>query len=163
MNRKRRIPQKIKIKPIADLKIVHPHAAGLDIGASEIWACVPASSTAENVRVFGTFTVDLRALADWLVACGIDTVAMESTGVYWIPVFDLLEARGLNVYLVNSWHLKHVPGPLRESDTCGAVRPCAGLPMDPTVAQPRPVACLIPTRCRDDHAAVLPAAPCCAH
>ena len=114
MNRKRRTPQKIKIKPIEDLKIVHPHAAGLDIGASEIWACVPASSTAENVRVFGTFTVDLRALADWLVACGIDTVAMESTGVYWIPVFDLLEARGLKVYLVNSWHLKHVPG--RKSD-----------------------------------------------
>src|SRR3972149_3634106 len=116
MNRKRRIPQKIKIKPIEDLKIVHPHAAGLDIGASEIWACVPASSTtdAERVRVFGTFTVDLRALADWLGARGGETVAMESTGVYWIPVFDLLEARGLNVYLVNSWHLKHVPG--RKSD-----------------------------------------------
>jgi len=112
MNRKRRAPQ--KIKPIEDLKIVHPHAAGLDIGASEIWACVPASSTTENVRVFSTFTVDLRALADWLMACGVDTVAMESTGVYWIPIFDLLEARGLNVYLVNSWHLKHVPG--RKSD-----------------------------------------------
>ena len=112
MNRKRRAPQ--KIKPLEDLKIVHPHAAGLDIGASEIWACVPSQSAAENVRVFGTFTVDLQALADWLVACGVDTVAMESTGVYWIPVFDLLEARGLTVYLVNSWHLKHVPG--RKSD-----------------------------------------------
>jgi transposase len=52
----------------------------------------------------------LQALADWLVACGIDTVAMESTGVYWIPLFEMLEARGLKVYLVNSWHLKHVPG-----------------------------------------------------
>jgi hypothetical protein len=87
-----------KIKPLEDLKIVHPHAAGLDIGAREIWACVPSASTAENVRAFGTFTVDLQALADWLVACGVDTVAMESTGVYWIPVFDLLEARGLKVY-----------------------------------------------------------------
>jgi transposase len=103
-----------KIKPIEELRIVHPHAAGLDIGAREMWACVPAASTPENVRVFGTFTVDLQALADWLVACGVDTVAMESTGVYWIPVFDLLEARGLKVYLVNSWHLKHVPG--RKSD-----------------------------------------------
>lgn len=112
MSRQRRsVP---KIKPIEDLKIMHPHAAGLDIGAREIWACVPSASTAENVRAFGTFTIDLQALADWLVACGVDTVALESTGVYWIPVFDLLEARGLKVYLVNSWHLKHVPG--RKSD-----------------------------------------------
>jgi transposase len=108
MTRQRRFTP--KIKSLEELKIVHPHAAGLDIGAREIWACVPSSSTAENVRVFGTFTVDLQALADWLVACGVDTVALESTGVYWIPVFDLLEARGLKVYLVNSWHLKHVPG-----------------------------------------------------
>ena len=114
MTRQRGTPK--KIKPLEDLKIVHPRAAGLDIGAREIWACVPSQSTAdaERVRVFGTFTVDLQALADWLVACGVDTVAMESTGVYWIPVFDLLEARGLKVYLVNSWHLKHVPG--RKSD-----------------------------------------------
>jgi transposase len=106
------------IKPLEELKIVHPHAAGLDIGATEIWACVPTASTAEQVRVFGPFTADLQALADWLIACGVDTVALESTGVYWIPVFDLLEARGLKVYLVNSWHLKHVPG--RKSD----VRDC---------------------------------------
>jgi hypothetical protein len=71
---------------------------------------VPASSSPEPVRAFGPFTPDLHALADWLIACGIDTVAMESTGVYWIPIFEVLEARGLNVYLVNSWHLKHVPG-----------------------------------------------------
>jgi transposase len=115
----RRTPRKTQrtsrtIKPLEELKIVHPHAAGLDIGATEIWACVPAASTPENVRGFGPFTADLQALADWLIACGVDTVAMESTGVYWIPVFDLLEARGLKVYLVNSWHLKHVPG--RKSD-----------------------------------------------
>jgi len=112
MTRQRRITQ--KIKSLEELKIVHPHAAGLDIGSRDMWACVPAPHTTENVRVFGTFTVDLQALADWLVACGVDTVAMESTGVYWIPVFELLEARGLKVYLVNSWHLKHVPG--RKSD-----------------------------------------------
>jgi transposase len=58
------------------------------------------------VRAFGPFTPDLHALADWLIACGVDTVAMESTGVYWIPIFEVLEARGLNVHLVNSWHLK---------------------------------------------------------
>jgi transposase len=112
MTHQRRITQ--KIKSLEELKIVHPHAAGLDIGAREIWACVPTPSTPENVRVFGTFTVDLQALAEWLVACRIDTVALESTGVYWIPIFELLEGRGLTVYLVNSWHLKHVPG--RKSD-----------------------------------------------
>ena len=96
------------------LACVHPHAAGLDIGAREIWACVPPETEGETVRVFGTFTPDLHSLADWLVQCGVDTVAMESTGVYWIPVFDLLEACGLKVYLVNAWHLKHVPG--RKSD-----------------------------------------------
>lgn len=103
-----------KIKPLAELAIVHPHAAGLDIGARETWACVPASSSPEPVRVFGPFTPDLHALADWLSACQVDTVAMESTGVYWIPIFEVLEARGLKVFLVNSWHLKHVPG--RKSD-----------------------------------------------
>ncbi len=97
-----------------NLAVIHPNAAGLDIGSREIWACVPAGRDVETVKRFNTFTPDLQALADWLVACGVDTVAMESTGVYWIPVFEILEARGLKVYLVNSWHLKHVPG--RKSD-----------------------------------------------
>ena len=107
--------RKTKRKDTLDnLAIVHPNAAGLDIGSREIWASVPPGRDEETVKRFNTFTPDLQALADWLVACGVDTVAMESTGVYWIPVFELLEARGLKVYLVNSWHLKHVPG--RKSD-----------------------------------------------
>ena len=120
MSRQRQTPRQVKkdtlrkIKPLDELKIVHPHAAGLDIGATETWACVPASSSAEPVRAFSPFTADLRALADWLIACGVDTVAMESTGVYWIPIFEILEARGFKVFLVNSWHLRHVPG--RKSD-----------------------------------------------
>lgn len=96
------------------LRVVHPHAAGLDIGSEEIWAAVPPEGTAEPVRKFGTFTPDLEALADWLVRCGVDTVALESTGVYWIPVYEILEARGLQVYVVNARHLKNVPG--RKSD-----------------------------------------------
>ncbi len=99
---------------LENLAVVHPNAAGLDIGAREIWVCVPPSRDGESVRRFSTFTPDLQALADWLVACGVETVAMESTGVYWIPVFEMLEARGLKVYLVNAGHLKHVPG--RKSD-----------------------------------------------
>ena len=102
------------ILPEADWSVVNPHAAGLDIGASEIWACVPADRDATPVRAFGTFTPDLQALAAWLVACGVKSVAMESTGVYWIPIFELLEERGLQVYLVNARHIKNVPG--RKSD-----------------------------------------------
>ena len=93
---------------------VNSHAAGLDIGSEEIWACVPEDRDAEPVRAFGTFTPDLYALADWLAASRSETVAMESTGVYWMPVYEILEARGFRVHLVNARHLKHVPG--RKSD-----------------------------------------------
>jgi transposase len=99
---------------LEQIEIVHPNAAGMDIGSREIWVCVPPDREGETVRPFGTFTPDLHWLADWLVSCGVDPVAMESTGVYWIPVFEILEARGLNVYLVNARHIKHVPG--RKSD-----------------------------------------------
>lgn len=96
--------------PLDTLEQLNLHAAGLDIGAQEIYVCVPADRERQPVRVFGTFTVDLYALADWLEACGIETVAMESTGVYWIPVYEILQARGFEVYLVNARHLKNVPG-----------------------------------------------------
>ena len=96
------------------LKIINPNAAGLDIGSEEIWAAVPPGSTSEPVREFGTFTPDLNDLGDWLKAYGVDTVAMESTGVYWIPVYEILERRGFQVYVVNARHMKNVPG--RKSD-----------------------------------------------
>jgi hypothetical protein len=86
----------------------------LDSGSEEIWACVPEARDAEPVRSFGTLTPDLSALADWLAACRIATVAMESTGVYGIPGSEILEARGFRVHLVNARHLTHVPG--RKSD-----------------------------------------------
>ncbi len=96
------------------LTCLYPNAAGLDIGSREIWVSVPAERDPEPVRRFGTFTPDLQQLVDWLVACHIDTVAMESTGVYWIPVFELLERRGLEAWLVEPRQLKRVPG--RKSD-----------------------------------------------
>lgn len=99
---------------LEQMPVILPHAAGLDIGAREIWACVPPESEPDNVKVFGTFTPDLYRLADWLVEHGVETVAMESTGVYWVPIFEILEQRGLKVSLVNAHHLKHVPG--RKSD-----------------------------------------------
>ena len=100
--------------PAEALGLVHPHAAGLDIGAAEIWAAVPPDRDQPSVRPFGTFTPDLQALVAWLAACGVTSVAMESTGIYWIPIFEMLEARGLEVYLVNARHIKNVPG--RKSD-----------------------------------------------
>jgi transposase len=96
------------------LECIEPNAAGIDVGATEIYVCVAAERDAKPVRCYATFTHDLEAMAAWLQRCGIVTVAMESTGVYWIPVYEVLEAAGLRVCLVNSRHVKHVPG--RKSD-----------------------------------------------
>ena len=85
-------------------------AAGIDIGARRIHVAVDPERDARPVREFQAFTQDLYTLADWLEACGVRTVAMESTGVFWIPLFQILEARGLEVCLVNARHVKHVPG-----------------------------------------------------
>ncbi len=100
----------VNVPALDVLEQINLHAAGLDIGSEEIYACVPADRDEHSVRVFPTFTVDLHALADWLTACQIETVAMESTGVYWIPIYEILEARGFEVYLVNARHVKNVPG-----------------------------------------------------
>jgi len=93
---------------------VFPNAAAVDVGASSHWVAVPAHSTDAPVREFGAMTDDLNAMADWLLACGIDAVALESTGVYWIPVYEVLEQRGLKVWLVDARQVKYVPG--RKSD-----------------------------------------------
>lgn len=93
---------------------VFPNAAGIDVGASGHWVSVPQDRDAQPVRQFGAMTNDLHALADWLIACGVDTVALESTGVFWIPVYEILEQRGLSVWLVDARQVKYVPG--RKSD-----------------------------------------------
>ena len=93
---------------------VFPNAAGIDVGASSHWVAVPPHLAEEPVREFGAMTDDLNGLADWLLACGVDTVALESTGVYWIPVYEVLEQHGLKVWLVDARQLKYVPG--RKSD-----------------------------------------------
>jgi hypothetical protein len=96
------------------LGIAHPNAAGIDIGSDSHFVAVPPDRDDEPVREFRSFTVNLMRLADWLAACGIDTVAMESTGVYWIPLYELLQSRGFTVHLVNARHVKNVSG--RKSD-----------------------------------------------
>ena len=96
------------------LEIAFPNAAGIDVGASSHFVAVAPDRAEEAVRQFGVYTADLQALGDWLHECGVDTVAMESTGVYWIALYELLERRGFKVHLVNTRHVKNVPG--RKSD-----------------------------------------------
>jgi transposase len=100
------------------LPILHPEAAGIDVGASELYVAVAADRDPQPVRSFPTFTRDLHSLADWLEQCGIRSVAMESTSVYWIPVYQILEARGLEVCLVNAQHVKNVPGRKTDVSDC---------------------------------------------
>ena len=92
------------------LTAIHPKAAGIDIGSNEHYVAVPADCSDKPVRSFLSFTADLYRLADWLSECGIETVAMESTGVYWIPLYDILSERGFEVHLVNARHVKNVSG-----------------------------------------------------
>ena len=96
------------------LEQVHLNAAGIDIGSGSHWVVVPTDRDEQPVREFRSFTHALIDLADWLTACDIDTVAMESTGVSWIPLYEMLEVRGFTVLLVNARHVKNVPG--RKSD-----------------------------------------------
>lgn len=98
----------------AEFQLTHPNAAGIDIGSASHWVAVPTDRDDEPVREFKSFTSDLNRLADWLTVCDVDTVAMESTGVYWIPLYELLESRGFTVFLVNARHVKNVSG--RKSD-----------------------------------------------
>ena len=115
-SRKHRQPsQGSETKVVIEKRVpVHPRAAGIDVGATEHWVAVPTECNQEPVRRFGAFSDDLRAIADWLKACGITTVAMESTGVYWIALFELLETQGFEVKLVDARAVRHVPG--RKSD-----------------------------------------------
>ncbi len=94
----------------SDLRPINPNAAGIDIGSEFHWVSVPKDRASESVRRFGCYTADLYALADWLPLCGVKTVAMESTGVYWIALFQILETRGYYVALVNAHHVKTLPG-----------------------------------------------------
>ena len=101
-------------RPFAGMSQVQPNAAGVDIGAHEIMVCVNGKEAGQIVRAFGSYTVDLQAIGKWLGAHGVRTVAMESTGVYWIPLFEELERQGFHCDLISSRSLRRVPG--RKSD-----------------------------------------------
>ena len=110
---RRRYPGKPRVSPSV-LERINPNVAGIDCGSAEHFVAVPPDRDPMPVRSFPTFTSDLHRLADWLIACRVTSVAMEATGVYWIPIYEILEARGVEVHLVNARHVKNVPG--RKSD-----------------------------------------------
>jgi transposase len=133
---------------LEDRPVLEPNAAGIDVGAREMFVAVPPGRDENPVRVFATFTEDLERLTDWLEQCGVTTVALESTGVYWIPLFEILEQRGIRPCLVNARHMKNVPGRRTDWHECqwlqflhsvGCISAWAGhlRPADPAAASER--------------------------
>lgn len=120
IRRKRSVPKKRAGRPLpTSLPTLRPKVAGLDVGSSQHWVCGPARADGKpNVRVFGTTTSQLNELADWLSEQGVESVAMESTHVYWIPIYELLESRGIEVLLVNARQLHNVPGRKTDFSDC---------------------------------------------
>ena len=108
----------------SEFKQINFNAAGIDIGAESHYIAVPEGrdTKGQDVRSFGTFTSDLYAIADWLAQCQIDTIALESTGVYWIPLFEILESKGFDVRLVNPRFIKNVPGRKTDVVDCQWIR-----------------------------------------
>lgn len=102
-------PTQGEFRSTEGLPVVNPQAAGADIGADSIYICIPGPDQTQIVRTFGVYTADLHAIADWLVAHGIQTIAMESTGVYWIPLFEVLEARGIHCCLISGNLARRLP------------------------------------------------------
>ncbi len=110
--------KKTRLQSVTEAPQIRRDACGIDISPEVIYVAVGPQQDAPAVRAFGTFTAELYRIANWLRACGVRTVAMESTGVYWIPLFQVLEDRGFEVLLVNARHYKNVPG--RKTDVCDA-------------------------------------------
>ncbi len=120
IRKKRGVPKgKRSVSGPTSLPAIRPMVAGLDVGSSQHWVCGPAKADGTpNVRVFGTTTSQLNELADWLTEQGVESVAMESTYVYWIPIYELLESRGIEVLLVNARQLHNVPGRKTDFSDC---------------------------------------------
>ena len=124
---RRHVP-KARQSPAA-LERLHPHAAGIDCGSAEHFVAVPPDRDPTPVQSVPAFTGDLHRLADWLTACRVTHVAMEATGVCWIPTFEILDARGFRVMLGNARHVKNLPGRKRDvSDDHVEILRCHALP-----------------------------------
>ena len=122
---------------------VFPNAAAVDVGASSHWVAAPAHSTDDAVHEYGVMTADLNVMADWLLACGVDTVVLESTGVYWIPVYEVLEQRGLKVWLVDARQIKYVPGRKSDVQDCQWLQKLMNLGLLRAAFRPGPEVCVL--------------------
>jgi transposase len=111
-------PRKKSKNRMKHMHVLQPNSAGIDVGATEIYIAVPDDRSSKPVRRFDTFTDDLHEAAKWLKECGIESIAMESTGVYWIPIFQILDTYGFDVILVNARHVKNVPGRKTDVQDC---------------------------------------------
>lgn len=145
------------------LPVRHLHAAGIDLGAREIYVAVPSGSCRDHVRSFPTFTEDLHALRDWLQECGVTTVAMESTGVYWIPLFQILEAAGIEVCLVNARHCKNLPGRKTDVQDCQWLQYLHSVGLLRGSFRPADQVCAVRTILRHRDALVRGASRCVSH
>lgn len=150
-------------KSAPQLPVLHPHAAGIDIGARDIYVAVPPGSCERTVRSFPTFTEDLHALRDWLRQCGVTTVAMESTGVYWIPLFQIIEAAGIEVCLVNARHCKNLPGRKTDVQDCQWLQHLHSVGLLRGSFRPADQVCAVRTILRHRDALVRGAGRCVSH
>ncbi|EEA02857.1 transposase IS116/IS110/IS902 family protein [Burkholderia sp. H160] len=126
-----------------DENVGYPNAAGIDVGASSHWVAVPRTADDQPVREFGAMTGDLHAMADWLLACGVDIVALESIGVYWIPLYEVLEQRGLTVWLVDARQMKYVPGRKSDVQDCQWLQKLMSLGLLRAAWRPAGEACVV--------------------
>lgn len=145
------------------LPVLHLHAGGIDIGAREIYVAVPPGTCVRPVRTFATFTEDLHALRDWLKECGVTTVALESTSVYWIPLFQILEAAGLEVCLVNARHCKNLPGRKTDVQDCQWLQYLHAVGLLRGSFRPTDQVCAVRTILRHRDALVRGASRCVSH
>ena len=143
-NPKRRRSGEKRPSGIALLERIQPDAAGIDCGQNSHCVAVPPDRDPQPVREFRTFTADLQRLADWLAQCGVKTVAMESTGVYWIPIYEMLEQRGFEVLLVNARDVHHVRGRKSDVTDCQWLRELHSVGL--LRASFRPAAAIVPLR-----------------
>ena len=118
MSHKRKVKRSGQPGRLETIPILNPNAAGMDIGADEIYVAVPADRDRQPIQSFGTFTSELGRLSEWLQQCRIETVAIEATGVYWIPVYQILESCGFEVCLVNARYFQNVPGRKTDVSDC---------------------------------------------
>ena len=156
-------PSKIKSSAVPQLPTLHLHAAGIDIGARDIYVAVPPGTCARTVRSFPTFTEDLHVLRDWLKECGVTTVAMESTGVYWIPLFQILDAAGIEVCLVNARHCKNLPGRKTDVQDCQWLQHLHSVGLLRGSFRPADQVCAVRTLLRHRDALVRGAGRCVSH